>query len=203
MRLTDAQFKALFPKADEELLPFLNRTMVRYRIDTAVRMAAFLAQVGHESAGLTRFEENLNYSAEALKRVWPARFQGVDANAYARKPEKIANFVYADRLGNGGEATGDGWRYRGRGLIQITGKANYASMGKALSADFVGHPDLVLTPEYSCLTAGEYWGRNGLNNFADVGDFRGLTKRINGALTGVDDRLQRWEAAKRVLNARG
>lgn len=177
----------------------------RYEINTAARLCAFLAQIGHESASLSRLSENLNYSADGLRRVWPSRFDEATAQAYARKPEMIANKVYADRMGNGPESSGDGYKYRGRGPIQITGKANYEAMTDAVRAkfndapDFVANPGALLDPKWGAATACAYWDNRRLNALADKGDFRGITLRINGGLIGMDDRLARYARAKRVL----
>lgn len=205
MILSEKQYKILFPSADLALLPALNRTMARYKIDSPVRVAAFLAQVGHESAGLKVLVENLNYSATGLAQTWPKRFRGADGkpNALAqniqRKPELIANHVYADRLGNGPVDSGDGWKYRGRGLIQTTGKANYAKLGAAVGVDVVNDPDALLRPELACLSAGYFWDSRKLNTLADAGRFEDITRVINGGTNGLADRLARWKRAKQVL----
>lgn len=174
-------------------LDALNEVCEKYQIDTPVRIAGFLAQCGHESGGFKFVEENLNYSAPALRSVFGKYFpDDSSAQAFARNPEKIANRVYANRMGNGNEASGDGWKYRGRGIIQITGKDNYVASGNALGVDFVSNPDLASTPEFAALTAGWYWDTRHLNNYADAQDVLGMTKRVNGGTNGLDDRQLRY-----------
>ena len=155
-------------------------------------MAAFIGQCSHESGGFRTLNENLNYSAQGLRNTWPSRFpDDATANAYARQPEKIANKVYGGRMGNGPEASGDGWRYHGRGLIQLTGKANYQAAGAALGVDLVANPDLAATPKYAALTAGWYWDTHKLNALADKQDNTAITKAINGSTLGLIDRQRR------------
>lgn len=170
-----------------------------YGVDAPRREAAFLAQVGHESGGLTRWIENLNYSADALVRVWPNRFTPELAGQYARQPERIANKVYGGRMGNGDEASGDGWKFRGRGCIQITGRSNYAALADAAGRRLETLPAWLETPEGATVSALWFWQKNRLNRFVDAGDFVGLTKAINGGTNGLDDRTARWEAAKKAL----
>lgn len=183
----------------------LRDTCARFDIDTPKRLAAFLAQVGHESASLSATVENLNYSADALLRTWPSRFTRETAALLARKPEAIANRVYGGRMGNGPELTGDGWRYRGRGLIQVTGKANYEAITELLlqverqTPDFVLHPDLLQSPRWSAMSAGAYWDDRELNALADAGQFDKITTRINGGQNGAADRRARYSRALRVL----
>lgn len=174
--------------------------MPRWHISTPQRQAMFLAQCAHESAGFTRFEENLSYSAEALQRTWPSRFPSFAAAAeVARQPERIANRVYADRLGNGNEASGDGWRFRGRGAIQITGRSNYRRAGLSLGFPLEANPTEAALPAQGARVACWYWFFHGLNDLADDGDFEGITRRINGGLTGIVDR-EKWLAkARRVI----
>ena len=182
----------------------LTAAMAQFDINTPKRQAQFLAQVGHESGGFKRLVENLNYDAAGLARVWPGRFSsGTGPNELAREiardPEKIANAAYGLRMGN--NAQGDGWMYRGRGLIQLTGKANYQSAATALGYDLVTSPDLVAKPQIAALTAAWFWQKNGLNQLADSGDTRAVTRRINGGTTGLDDRLARYARAAKVLGA--
>jgi putative chitinase len=176
----------------------------RFLIDTPKRLAAFLAQVGHESASLERTVENLNYSALALMRTWPNRFNQAQAEQFARKPEAIANRVYGGRMGNGGEATGDGWRYRGRGLIQITGKANYEAITEVMASygppDFVLQPELLESPQWAAMSAGAFWDDHELNQLADKGDLDRMTRVINGGSNGLADRKARYARAMRVLS---
>jgi putative chitinase len=183
---------------DAKWLEPLNNTFHKYQINTPKRQAAFIGQCGHESNNFRTLEENLHYSANALMRVWPSRFPDSDmAEKYANNPEKIANKVYAGRMGNTEE--GDGWKYHGRGLIQLTGKENYEHCGSSLGVDFLGDPNRLLDPIYAALSAGWYWNKRGLNAFADIGDAVALTKRINGATLGLDDRVMRTNQALRVL----
>lgn len=178
---------------------FLLSALKEFEINTPARIAAFLAQIAHESIDLTVFEENLNYSAQALVKTWPTRFDITKASGYARKPEKIANHVYANRLGNGDEASGDGWRYRGRGPIQLTGKENYKNYGDELKIDLVKNPELLALPEHGFRSAGLFWKKKGLNELADKGEFKKITLRINGGYIGLAHREEIWKRAKEVL----
>lgn len=191
----------LFPTGKD--LPAFADAMARYcpayGVDAPRREAAFLAQVGHESGGLSRWVENLSYSAEGLVRVWPNRFTPELAGQYARQPERIANKVYANRMGNGDEASGDGWTHRGRGLIQLTGRSNYTALATDTGRRLETLPAWLETPEGATVSALWFWKRNKLNRFVDAGDFLGLTKAINGGTNGYDDRKARWEAAKKAL----
>ena len=178
----------------------INAVMQRFKLDTKARAAAFLAQVGHESARLTRLVENLNYSAEGLVATWPKRFDTKLAAQVARKPEQIANIVYADRLGNGSQASGDGWKYRGRGLIQITGKSNYRDCGAVLGLDLLSNPSLLEIPTNAAMSVGWFWSTSGLNALADAGQFETMTRRVNGGLNGLADRKVLLARAMRVLS---
>ena len=189
-------------------LPHISQAAHRYEIDAAPRrVAAWLATIAHESARLTRVVENLNYSAEGLARTWPARYADMtgEPNATARRiarhPEQIANLTYAGRLGNGTAGSGDGWRYRGRGLIQITGRSNYAASGAALGLDLINCPELLEQPHNAALSAAEWWQRHGCNALADAGDMAAVTRRVNGGLIGLDDRLKLYSAAMNFLGA--
>jgi putative chitinase len=201
-RLTQQQLLQIFPNAGQVAGVFvsaLNDAMSRFKIEGRLRVAAFLAQVGHESGQLRTLVENLNYSAEGLIRTWPTRFNLVTATGVARKPEQIANIVYASRLGNGPAVTGDGWRYRGRGLIQVTGKTNYQNAGTALGLDLVSHPELLEQPEHAAMSAAWFWAVNGLNELADAGLFDKITRKVNGGLTGQDDRVALRDRAMQML----
>jgi putative chitinase len=185
-----------------EWVPALNDTFARFQIATPLQQAAFIGQCGHECGQFKVLEENLNYRAEALMRLWPKRFPTREiADQYARNPKKIANKVYASRMGNRDEASGDGFRFRGRGCIQLTGHANYFHASQAIGVDFVKEPDLVATPQYAAMTAGWFWDTHKLNKFADVRDWTGLTKRINGGIIGLDDRIKHINHALEVLTA--
>lgn len=187
-------------KISEEWLEPLNDTFQRYEINTPLRMAAFVGQCSHESGNFKVLVENLNYSAERLCKVWPSRFPTLEsAQPYHRNPDMIANKVYSGRMGNSDD--GDGALYIGRGCIQLTGKTSYTLAGDALNVDFMHSPDLVSIPKYAALTAGWFWNKRELNKEADVKDYTGMTKKINGGLTGLDDRVDKIKAALLVLNA--
>ena len=168
----------------------LQKTCDQFEINTPERQAGFIAQCAHESGMFKFVEENLNYSDKALLSVFGKYFNADTAVQYARKPEMIANRVYGNRMGNGDEASGDGWKYKGRGLIQLTGKENYTRFGNAIGVDIVNNPELVATPEYATLSAGWFWSANGLNKLADAKDILGMTKRINGGTIGLDHRTE-------------
>lgn len=208
--------KQIFPNSTEEnrakYASPLRLAMMRYNIDNPNRIRAFLAQIGHESGQLSAVVENLNYSAKGLRATFGKYFKtDAEAEKYARKPEEIANIVYANRLGNGDTKSGDGWRYRGRGLIQITGKSNYNEASKKMYAlplgvDFVDEPELLATPDYAAQSAAWWWENAGLNAVADglggANDtevFKQITKRINSGYNGLDDRLAIYERAKTVI----
>ena len=172
----------------------------RYNINTTQRQASFIGQCQHESNNFRTLEENLHYSADGLMRTWPSRFPSADvAEQYANNPEKIANKVYAGRLGNGDEESGEGALYFGRGLIQLTGKENYDRCGKAIGFDFVNKPQLLVEPYYACMSAGWFWNKKGLNDLADKRDYPEMTKRINGGLLGLADRIAKIDKAKEIL----
>ena len=200
MPITTQQLLQILPNAGRQagvFVPVLNTAMGKYGIVTRLRIAAFIAQVGHESGQLTRLVENLNYSAEGLMKTWPSRFDLVRATAAARKPEQIANIVYAGRMGN--TEPGDGWKYRGRGLFQVTGKANYAACGDALGLDLLSKPELLELPQHAAMSAAWFWSMKDLNTLADKGDFVKITRRINGGLNGQADRQGLYDKALKVL----
>ena len=170
----------------------LRYTCSNFDINTSDRVAGFLAQIGHESGGFRFTSENLNYRAEALTRLWPTRFPPGIAESYAMQPEKIANRAYCDRMGNGDEASGEGWLYRGRGLIQLTGKDSYAAFSLAANNEALVKPDLVAEPELAALSAGWFWFDKRLNALADAKDIVGMRKRINGGINGLDDVQMRY-----------
>jgi putative chitinase len=178
----------------------LNTTFDRFDISHPLRQAAFIGQAAHESGNFKMLVENLNYRAETLMKVWPKRFPTLEfAKQYERDPKKIANSVYANRMGNRDEASGDGFRFRGRGLFQTTGHAGYYHAGQALGEDFVMQPDLVATPQYAALTAGFFWSTHKLNQYADSRDYKMMTKKINGGFIGLDDRIKHINHAIAVL----
>jgi putative chitinase len=184
----------------EQWVDALNATFERFDIMNPLRKAAFIAQCGHECGNFKMLEENLNYRAETLMKLWPKRFPTLEfANQYAKNPKKIANMVYANRMGNRDEASGDGYRFRGRGCIQLTGHANYYHAGQALGEDFVMQPELVATPMYAALSAGFFWNTHKLNVLADNRDIKMMTKRINGGFIGLADRERHYNEALIVL----
>ena len=171
----------------------LQTAIDSFGINTPARLRYFLAQTAHESQGFTHIEENLNYSAGALVATFPKHFTAAEAANYAHNPLAIANRAYANRDGNGDEASGDGWKYHGRGLIQITGKANYAKLSTfmGLGNELVVTPEMLMDRTEAATSAGAFFAMDGLNHFADIADFEGLTKAINGGLNGLTDR-QTW-----------
>ncbi len=180
----------------------LNQTFERFGIMSPTQQASFIGQCGHECGHFKTLEENLNYRAEALMKLWPKRFPLLEiAKQYERNPRKIANKVYADRMGNRDEASGDGYRFRGRGCIQLTGHSGYYHAGQALGVDFVMEPDLVATPQFAALTAGWFWNTHKLNQYADNQDYKMMTKKINGGFIGLDDRIKHINLALTVLQA--
>jgi|TARA_R110000823_G_scaffold264015_1_gene384233 putative chitinase len=184
----------------EEWVDALNETFTRFDISNPARQAAFIGQASHESGNFKTLNENLNYRAETLMRVWPKRFPTLEfAKQYEKNPKKIANSVYSNRMGNRDEASGDGYRFRGRGLFQLTGHSNYFHAGKALGEDFVMNPDLVATPRYATLTAAFFWQTHKLNDYADARDYLTMTKRINGGTIGLQDRIAHINHALSVL----
>ena len=191
------------PEMCKYYIDALNKVLPTYQINTKLRLCHFLAQILHESGNLKYKSENLNYSAKALRSVFGKYFKTNEiANEYARKPEKIANKVYANRMGNGNEASGDGWKYRGRGLIQLTGKNNYTICGQSINLNLVNNPDLLInTPEASVKAACWFWDKNNLNSLADKDDIKTITKRINGGFNGIDDRTTLLKKAKSILGA--
>lgn len=171
-----------------------------YDITTSQRVAAFVAQCAHESANFSVLKENLNYRAESLVRVWPRYFPTIEiARQYAHKQEKIANRAYASRMGNGDEASGDGWRFCGRGLIQLTGRDNYQAFADSLEMPVDDVPEYLGTFEGAAQSACWFWETNNLNRFADAGDIKGLTKAINGGFLGLEDRIKHYNHALEVI----
>lgn len=205
--LTLAQLQAVMPKPDPVWIEPLNAAMKEWAINTPERMAAFLAQIAHESSELRRLEENLNYSAARLRAVWPKRFPNdATAKRYANDPQRLANYVYAGRMGNGDAASGDGWKFRGRGLIQLTGRSNHAAAKAALGLDLIRSPDLLRELLPAARSAGWFWKSRGLNELADTNpeddddeDFVAITSLINGGKAGLADRIAYWGKAKRSL----
>lgn len=197
--VTLEQLKSFFEDTDEELLASyldpLNAALEKYEINTPERIAMFMAQVGHESGGLKRKEENLNYSAQRLAQVFPKYFRDVDPNDYARNPEAIANRVYGGRMGNGPEETGDGYRYRGRGFIQLTGKNNYQAFANAMEMAVEDAAEYLSTPEGAAMSAAWFWDMRNINPDADRGDVVTVTKKINGGTIGLAERQSLYKEA--------
>jgi putative chitinase len=180
----------------------LNETFTRFNLVTPKQQAAFIGQCGHECGNFTKLQEGLSYSIQGLMKTWPKRFPNTDiAQKYARNEKALANFVYANRMGNRDEASGDGYRFRGRGCVQLTGSDAYFHAGKALGVDFWANPDLVATPQYAALTAGWFWDTRKCNNLADASNWLALTKKINGGILGYDERVKHTEQALAVLSA--
>ena len=201
---------------DKWLQPLIE-TCVEFESNTPQRVAAFIAQTSHESGGYTMLSENLNYKAATLAACWPNRFavMGPDkkpkkdekgkliptavANSIAGKPELIANMVYSSRMGNGPAESGEGWKYRGRGLKQLTGKDNYARCGHDLGLDLIGNPDLLLEPMAAARSAGWFWKTNNLSTFADNNDIKGMTKKINGGYIGLEARQALYDKVMQAI----
>ena len=187
---------------DPKWLEPLNKTFEKYEINTPTRQAAFIGQCGHESANFKTLEENLNYSAKGLMATWPSRFPTIEiATQFERNPEKIANKVYGGRADLGNTEDGDGWRFHGRGLIQLTGRSNYTVCGLALEKPFAELPELILEPENATLSAGWFWNKRGLNALADAEDWTTMTRRINGGTIGLQDRINKIHKAMDILGA--
>jgi len=188
-----AKLKGHVPDSVIAQIPFI---VSNYKVNTSLRLAHFLAQCGHESANFRAVKENLNYSAEGLNKTFKKYFPTLEsAKDYARQPERIASKVYANRMGNGNEASKDGFKYLGRGFIQLTGKANYLEFDKSVPEDIMANPELVAT-KYPLASAAWFWDKNGLNAIADKGAtdavVKSITKRVNGGTIGLEDRIQHF-----------
>ncbi len=203
--LTKAALRAIFPKAPEvDLDAFIASGIEALRdagiLEMANRLQYFLAQLGHESNGLTHKEENLNYSAQRLTEIWPGRFPTLEAaKPFAFNPEKLANKVYGGRMGN--TEPGDGYRYRGRGYIQLTGRETYREIGKIAGLDLEGQPELAAKPENAVKIACAFWTWKNINKACDAGDFTGVTQKINGGTNGLSDRLDWLRKVKAFVTA--
>lgn len=201
--MTSDKLRAALPHAHadnvEHFVEALAAACEEFEISTPRRLAAFLANVSVESGSLTRLTENLNYKASGLLRVFPSHFDGDEAAEYAHQPEKIANRVYADRMGNGDEASGDGWRFRGRGLFQITGRDNYVACGEALGVDLIENPEYMESAEGAARSAAWFWHSHGLNALADAGDFHRICRKINGGDNGLEERQVAYRIACEAL----
>ena len=199
---TQEQLKEMIPRNPyvPQWYEAVSSILPEYEINTPQRVAAFLAQCAHESGGFVFLKENLNYKAPSLRKVFPKYFQDdATASAYANKPEKIANRVYANRMGNGDESSGDGWRYCGRGLIQLTGKDNYTFFAASLDIPVEEASEYLQTFEGAVQSACFFWEQNNLNKWADAGDILTLTKRINGGTIGLEDRIKHYEHALHIF----
>ena len=197
MTITSEQLEKLGIGA--EWLEPLTETFEKYDISTPKRQACFIGQCMHESGGFKILQENLNYSAKGLVATWPSRFPSEEyAQEYARKPERIASKVYVGRMGN--ETPEDAAKYIGRGLIQLTGKENYANCGLGIGVDLLGNPDWLAIPKYAALSAGWYWNKRNINSDADAGNIESMTRKINGGNIGIEDRKAKINM---VLNAIG
>ena len=191
---------------DPSLVDPFNETFQRFGIVTPAQQASWIGQCGHECGNFRILEENLNYKAATLLKLFPKTpkrqwgFTPEEAAAYEKQPQKIANRIYSNRMGNRDEASGDGWRFRGSGFLQLTGHSNFYHAGQALGVDFVMQPELVRTPMYAAQTAGWFWQTHKLNQYADSGDILTMTKRINGGTIGLDDRIKHINHALHVLS---
>lgn len=186
----------------DSVLAQIPAVMEKFGINTPLRLAHFLAQCSHESGHWKAVSENLNYSADGLKKIFPKYFPGTLNESYARNPEKIASRVYASRMGNGDEASKEGWKFRGRGYIQLTGKANYQAFDKIVEEDLIANPDLVAT-KYPLLSAAWFFSKNGINAIADKGaddaTVTAVSKRVNGGTIGLADRIKNFKAIHALL----
>ena len=204
MSVTQEQLQQLFettkPAVIERYVDALNEAMDKFEIDTPQRIAMFLAQVGHESGGLNVIEENLNYRPDRLRVIFPRYFSDVDPDEYAHNPEKIANRVYANRMGNGSEESGDGYRYRGRGFIQLTGHDNYDHFAKDMGMDMQDALEYMQTPAGAASSAAWFWYTHGLNQYADNDDCVGATRRINGGTIGLQEREEIYREALEIFS---
>jgi len=190
---------------DPSLADAFNETFDRFGISTPVQQASWIGQCGHECGNFKILEENLMYRAATLLKLFPRTpkrawgFTPEEAAAYEKQPQKIANRIYGNRMGNRDEASGDGWRFRGSGFLQLTGHANFYHAGQALGEDFVMQPELVRTPKYAAMTAGWFWQTHKLNQYADTRDFLMMTKKINGGTIGLDDRIKHINHALDII----
>lgn len=205
--ITQEELKKHYPTSNEKVVKALVENLKlladKYGVNTPLRLSHFLAQTAHESGGFRVIEENLNYSADGLNKIFPKYFKnaGRDAQAYHRQPEKIANIVYASRMGNGDTASGDGYKFRGRGLIQLTGRSNYTNFAKDSGIQVEEAVAYLATPQGAVESAAWYWSKNGLNALADKDDVTAVTKKINGGTIGLEDRKKHTEDFKKILKA--
>lgn len=197
-------FDEVAPKARLDVIKALEKQydiLDKLGIYTVGRLSHFLAQLHYESKGFQSLEENLNYSALRASKVFPHHFESwKEARPYAMKPQKLANYVYAHKLGNGNSRTGDGWKYRGRGIVQLTGKAHYKYYGMKIGVNLVKEPDLAANPTNAVILAALFWTEKGLNKFADEDDAETITKRISGKTTTLEDRAKLAKRYEECLN---
>ena len=190
---------------DPSLADAFNETFNRFGINTPVQQASWIGQCGHECGNFRIMEENLNYRAATLLKLFPRTpkrawgFTPEEAAAYEKQPQRIANRIYGNRMGNRDEASGDGFRFRGSGFLQLTGHSNFFHAGQALGEDFVMQPELVRKPKYAAMTAGWFWQTHKLNQYADSRDFLMMTKKINGGTIGLDDRIKHINHALDII----
>jgi len=202
--VTSEQLRQL--KIDPNLADYFNETFDRFDISSPARQACWIGQCGHECGNFRIMEENLNYRAPTLLKLFPRTpkrawgFTPEEAAAYEKQPQRIANRIYSNRMGNRDETSGDGWRFRGAGFLQLTGHSNFWHASQALGEDFVMQPELVRTPKYAAMTAGWFWQTHRLNQYADSGDYLTLTKRINGGTIGLEDRKKHINEALHILS---
>ena len=203
MQISLEQLKSFFEDTEESVLANfvdpINKVIEEFEINTLERISMFLAQIGHESGGLTKLHENLNYKAARLAQIFPKYFRDVDPEGYANNPERIANRVYADRMGNGSEDSGDGYKFRGRGAVQLTGRSNYTACGKDLGVDLEANPDYLETPEGAIRSAAWFWDQHDLNELSDEKNVTAVTKKINGGVIGLEERTALFEEALTVF----
>jgi putative chitinase len=196
--ITTENLLSIFPHIGEEKASIftdpINKTISDFGINNP---AMFIAQIGHESGGFKHLEENLNYSAEQLLKVFPKYFKDKDPDNYARQPERIANIVYSSRMGNGDVSSGDGYKFRGRGAIQITGRSNYESFARSVEMSLDDAVEYIMTPEGAIMSAGWFWDANNINSISD--NITKTTKKINGGTIGLEDRTSLYEKAQEVI----
>lgn len=203
--INSQNFKTILPDVSwsyaQSYIPLFDEILSEYSINTPLRKAYFLSQITHESGGFRYVKENLYYSSKALYSVFRKYFPTLKvADTYARSPERIANKVYANRLGNGNEESGDGWKYKGRGLIQLTGKSNYEQLSQSFDEDFVNNPDLLTIPKWAISSACWYWQKRNINKYADLDDIHMVTKLINGGFNGLENRQHFLDEYKKLFN---
>ena len=197
------KLEALQGHVPQSVIDQIPAVAEKFGVNTPLRLAHFLAQTGHESGGFKVVNENLNYGAKGLTSIFKKYFTEESAKEYERKPEKIANIVYANRMGNGPQASGEGWKFKGRGYIQLTGKDNYSAFDKTVEDNILENPDLIAT-KYPLLSAAWFWSKNGLNTIADLGatddSVTKITKRVNGGTIGLEDRIKHFKEYHNLLS---